>query len=470
MRRHLSLLITMLLLGITACKSNRSAKKDASPTQTEAAFWPMKQNDIMRTGFALAPNLIERPEIAWSAEVGVQTRHNSPVVTDSMVFVGSAGDTEGAPDSKDGVYALDLTTGKQAWFSPTPKGDVHGTSWLNGRLVVTGGAQGIWALDARNGQPAWRLDVADTGAAIASPLVLEEQNLAIVGTLSGELLFIDGASGEIRARASLPGEIRAGATSDGTRVFVATTDGVVVAFSLAGEELWRTRHEHRVPGDELEEITTRPSVIVSEPTVADDLLVLAYDREETMDTPPWFALDRKSGALVWEPDALPNFKAWTGLTTSPSFASDLLVFDLPASNTSIGFQTKERRAEFISLTPVCVQQAGPSTLRLPDAIYQVRMDGVFYAKTDIYASVIWYAYLGELSRYPDHPKENKTAPGECHETLPTGRGIASTPAVARDGSVLVGTLEGYLIKLAGPAPEVEEDASEVNTNAAPAPE
>lgn len=461
-------LVAVILLGVTACKSNRAAKQDAPLTQAEAAFWPMKQNDIMRTGYALAPNLIERPEIAWSAEVGVQTRHNSPVVTDSMVFVGSAGEVDGEPDEKDGVYAIDLTTGKQAWFSPSSGGDVYATSWLNGKLVVTGGAQGIWALDARDGRVAWKLDASEGGEAIASPLVLAEQDLAIVGTLAGDVLFIEGKSGKVRARVSLPGEVRAGATSDGTRIFVATTDGVVAAFSLDGEELWRMRHEHRIPGDDIEEITTRASSIISEPTVAKDLLVLAYDRSERMDTFSWFVLDRKSGALIWEPDALPNFKDWTGLTASPSFAGELLVFDLPGSNTTIGFLVNERRAEFVSMTPVCVQDAWSSTVRLPDAIYQVRMDGVFYAKTDIYGSVIWYAFLGELARYPDHPKENKTAPGACHQALPTGRGVASTPAVARDGSVLVGTLEGYLIKLRGPAPQ--EDEAEVNTNAAPAPE
>ena len=147
-RRHL-LLAVLLSFGFMACKSTKQTREDA-PIPARA-FWPMKQSDIMRTGYALAPNLIERPAIAWKAKVGLQTRHNSPVVSDDTVYTGSAGEREGEADAMDGVYALDLTTGKQRWFTPF-QGDVHGTSWLGGNIIVTAGKQGIWALDASTGE------------------------------------------------------------------------------------------------------------------------------------------------------------------------------------------------------------------------------------------------------------------------------------------------------------------------------
>lgn len=465
-RRHL-LLAVLLSLGFMACKSTKQTREDA-PIPTRA-FWPMKQSDIMRTGYALAPNLIERPAIAWKAKVGLQTRHNSPVVSDDTVYTGSAGEREGEPDAMDGVYALDLTTGKQRWFTPF-QGDVHGTSWLGGNIIVTAGKQGIWALDASTGERRWSIDAAEVGESFASPLVLEENGLAVVGTLAGEVLFIDGQSGQIRAKHGLPGKIRGGAASDGTRIFVATDEGFVVAFSVDGEELWRTQHHYRIPGSGdggIEDVTTRPASIVSEPTVAKDLVILIYEREEALETPPWFALDRRDGTLRWEPDVLPNFTAWTSLSASPSFAGELLAFNLPESTASIGFLMDERRADFISNTPTCNTYAWASSVRLPDAIYHVRMDGMFYAQTDIYASVIWHAFLGKADIYPKYPKENRTAPGECREAPLIGRGIASTPAVARDGGVLVGTLEGYMIKLEGPPPEEDAEAS---TSGAAAPE
>ena len=127
---------------------------------------------------------------------------------------------------KDGVYALEATTGEVTWHTARP-----GVTSLvpHGDVLVTAGDGELGALLAADGRPLWSLDLSNRAA--RTPLLA--RGLLVVPT-NGALTFIDPATG--RARESWnPGKgVSATPARSAERMYVLSNLGAVYAMRLVG--------------------------------------------------------------------------------------------------------------------------------------------------------------------------------------------------------------------------------------------
>jgi len=131
----------------------------------------------------------------------------------------------------DGIFALAREKGAELW---TLGGWVEDTPVLRGETVFTGGNRlGVYAIDARSGDPLWSTPSDDEDAATFTPPVLVGGTALTLGygPLESELLAIDTVSGEIQWREALEDAQRSSPRADSSRVYVGDSGGVR-AFSL----------------------------------------------------------------------------------------------------------------------------------------------------------------------------------------------------------------------------------------------
>lgn len=463
-RRPLTLIVTAALLApLIGCKQAPTEPDEPPSPELDRgpAFWPMKQGGAARTGYRDVPERITTPTITWRAAVGAQLASHTPIVTDDAVYVGSSGDAIGAPDPQDGVYALSLKDGTQRWFTKAAQ-DVHGTSWSKGRVISAGADGAVWALDAANGRELWRWQAPSTQPIHGSPLVLDDHDLVVVGTDAGEVAFLDTDTGSQRALTTLEGKILGGAASDGSKIFVATTRGDIVAFGHDGAEAWRTRYTYQTPDDSAdspEAIREIPVRVISSPTVWNNDLIVTFTRESEAPTPAFVAFSTETGEVTWEPERVRVGKDfWWSIDASAAHGRERLMLGLPYTPVSMGYNLENRTALFVSTTRPCTQRHRPAPIIARDTVYLAREDGAIYATTATMGSGYWRAYLGIPERVLDYPNEIKDVAADvCHKTPPIGQPLLATPALARDGSIIIGSKAGELYKLSAPA-GVEEPA------------
>jgi outer membrane protein assembly factor BamB len=122
-----------------------------------AEQWPTYRRDPARSGNSPAPVPTDLAAV-WQAQLGGQL--TSPTIAENRVFV-SRVDTHT-------VYALDATTGQQAW-SCTVGGPVDSPPTIFGELVLFGCRDGhVYCVRHRDGQLVWRFRAADESRTIVA--------------------------------------------------------------------------------------------------------------------------------------------------------------------------------------------------------------------------------------------------------------------------------------------------------------
>ncbi len=391
----------------------------------------MFQGTPERTGCFDAPTISE-PTILWYFEAGLQGWLNNPVVSDGVVFVGSAGSVQFEGDRNDGVYAVDLATGEELWHYRA-NNDVNGVAVSGNLVIATGDEYAVWGIDVTSGRPVWSTLL--EGSVFGNPLVIDD--LVLVGDATGTLTALNLTTGQTQWRATVAGDIRGGASSDGELVYVAGEDREVLAVTLAGDEVWRTTIDPS-PG-------ARTSVFAA-PTVAGDLLVISLVRDAVFADPGLVALDKTTGDLVWQASDAAGIKTeWGSVRSSPAVAGDLLVYGDTYSSQLIAISIETGETLWATEIGVFCYRHWSSPIVVSGQAVLPRYDGGLYSVNLVTQSKLWEIYIGDRELRGNFPLDY--GPESCEWDPAASTPVLASPVVAENGIILVGSLQGYLFAI-----------------------
>jgi outer membrane protein assembly factor BamB len=156
--------------------------------------------------------------------------HSSPTVVNGTVYIGA--EASGAQERY--LYAVDAVTGDQEWVSPNlgQGGLLESSPTVVGGSVYTGGANGLFSLDAGTGNKQWQHG--DVSITESSPAVADERVYA--GTEGGELHAVKATNGNVEFTYPLSdSEVKSSPTiADGT-LYIGTDEGELRAI---GDQNW----------------------------------------------------------------------------------------------------------------------------------------------------------------------------------------------------------------------------------------
>lgn len=407
----------------------------------ETTGWSTFQGSLQRTGCTTV-RAIDDPIILWEEEVGVQGWLNNPIIVEATeqnqpvlrVVVGSAGTGQGSRDNSDGVYALDLATGQRKWFFGAEL-DVNGVGYADGTVVATGDEGRVWGLSANDGRVVWSADL--EAATFGNPLTIG--GMVVVGDADGRVTAFDIRTGAQRWQRQLEGPVRAGPSSNGEVILVHSELREVMALSLEGSELWRTR----IRGSEPRAEDTR---LWAAPTIVGNLAVFGTLRDDVYVEPAIIAIDLTDGSVAWEAsDAAGLAPEWGNIRASIAAVEGLLLV-APAYSDQL-FAIDATNGETLWSVPVglyCFNHwSSPAVVG--DLVLVPRWDGAVYAVSIVNQTVHWEIYLGNSEAGGRFPEDYE---GDFCNSLPEGASsIQASPAVGPNGTVIIGTLDGRLIAI-----------------------
>lgn len=405
-----------------------------------ATEWSTFQGTPTRTGCTVAP-LISNPRILWEREVGVQGWLNNPIINEGVVYVGSAGVAQNQRDNADGIYAFDLATGELVWRFGAEL-DVNGVGYADGTVIGTGDEGLVWALAAATGLPIWSDDL--ESPTFGNPLTVG--GMAVIGDNSGTITAFDIRTGNRRWQHQLNGPIRGGASSNGEVIVVNSESREVIAVTLDGTELWRMT----VRGNEPESDQSR---LWAAPTIVDDLVILGVLRTALYIEPALIALDLATGDVAWEATDSANITTeWTNVRSSPAAVEGLLLYGQTYSSLLVAIDTETGQTAWSAELTTRPGEPGvhcdhhwPSPAIVDGIAIVARQDGGVYAVSLAEQAVVWSFYLGTSEGGGAFPED--FGEGFCIP-LPEGHAaIQASPAIAPDGTIVIGTLDGRLIAI-----------------------
>lgn len=262
-----------------------SASGSVTPT-------PSPATDEDEEGFDSHVNAVDLStgEPAWGSPIQLGAAVQTPVTTHGMgAYVGDVGGH---------VTALELASGEIRWTAEVGSPIAGPITLDDGRALVTAlGGQDepseIVAIDAASGEEQWRASAESASAMVTAPVVADGRILAM-DDLGGVLAF-DAEDGRFLWRSQVtntltqePFRLRgvmapAPVSADG-QVFAVDVTGRVYAFDAeTGAELW----DHAL----------NEAVQFASPLLTDDHLLVPTDSGTL------FAVDRRTGHLVWRVDA-----------------------------------------------------------------------------------------------------------------------------------------------------------------------
>jgi outer membrane protein assembly factor BamB len=177
---------------------------------------------------ALSPPLAR----AWSEDIAAGTGNGSPVVVDSVVFVGNL---------RGDLYAFSASTGKQIGSiglgdaiqgSPVIDGSVAYVALSNSRVSIT-------AFDLFNGRALWRKSYGDVEV---TPCLFRDR--LYFGNTAGTFFCIEKATGDVRWKFEIPDNrtfkgIRSSPAADSATIVFGADDGTVYGLDAdSGTASW----------------------------------------------------------------------------------------------------------------------------------------------------------------------------------------------------------------------------------------
>lgn len=414
--------LLLLLSLLSGCASPPRHEKSLVPNTSEctiAAGWPTFQGDAFRLGHR--PGDLTEPKVDWSTYIGIQSWLNNPIIVGDLAVVGSSGKTWNEPDELDGIYAVELTTGITRWFLPT-KDDANGVALARCTVIATSDDGHVRGVNVNTGELIW--DHVVGTKVYTNPLVIGQT--AWIGDSNGLVTAIDISTGSPRWTHLLPGGIRGGLTGNGDIIIAASQTGNVHALSLSGDLNWK----RQVQG------------VYAAPTILGDRVLLSFIRDTTYETPAVIALDLATGDTVWEASNGKGLKGgWANIRASVAISEARAFWAEAYTDRVVALSTVTGAVEWSAPTGRCFFKQWGSPVVLGDLVIVGRMDGGLHAHDVMTGSLEWTLSLADH----EHVGLVETrSTGSCEHKLLKGFAVLSTPAIAGDGMLVVGTEEGYL--------------------------
>jgi outer membrane protein assembly factor BamB len=406
-----------------------------------AGAWRTSRGDNHRSGLRDAPG-IRSPDVAWSVYVGIQGYANTPIVTGGGVFVSSQGETHNRPDELDGVYAIDPSNGARRWFTPTDD-DANGMLLVDDVLFVGTDAGTLYAIATADGAVRWQVDT--------------KCGITQAPTAHRGWLYLPRREGLLRvatADGQLDGDIEPCRGSE--RGTIAVTDDAVVR-SVNREVMQSFDHDQNLvweAGTGINEYTGRARWTHPQETAS--MWIEAVHRWRFGDEnafehrPAAIARWADNGQLAWvvdinDPEHADPFPGdeTDYLRSAPFVVGERLLWTPMNASKVVAFDvvTGERLGEMT--LPDCRCRQFASIVGTPSVAYLARHDGLVYGFDPHTMQELWHINLG-LHGLAGTSETHLPVTGACSELPKNGTALFSTPAIAEDGRLYVGSGDGWL--------------------------
>jgi eukaryotic-like serine/threonine-protein kinase len=421
-----------------AVETAEPAPDEAEPQGEVGAIsesgWATFHGNAARTGAVEAP-AIGRPKIRWKAKVGIQSWLNGPLALGSLAVVPSSGNTHNSADAADGVYALDLKSGRKAWHARMG-GDANGVAAAAGRVLASSDDGHVYAFDVKSGKLIWKQR--GEGKQYSHPLLAGGG--VIVGDAGGNLRAHALEDGAVRWSVKLDGALRGGAAADDRQIYAVAQSGEAVALDAkTGRDRWRVRVD-RPSWDGRGKM--EPIEAYSTPIVTDDLVIVPFARDTYYDdVPGLLALDKKNGRVRWRAKGPGQ---WGNVRSTPVLVSGSLIWGEPYSGDVAAISANTGRMLYRQTIGPCYFPQWASPAAAGDVVYLPRFDGSLYALSAKNGRAMWDLYLGDSTRAGAARAPAPPSRHGCDWDVPNGHPLYSPVAVAEDGTLLVGSGEGFV--------------------------
>ena len=222
--RLLSLTGLLLLAGCGGLRMERYL-------HTRSDDWPTFARTVGHTASAsgaLTPPL----KLAWTQDIAAGMGNGSPVVVDSIVFVGTL---------RGELCALSVSTGKRIGSISLGEA-IQGSPVIDGSVAfvpLSSSVQSITAFDLFEGKPRWKKNYGDVEV---TPCLLRQK--IFFGNTAGTFFSIERATGDVRWKFELPDNatykgIRSSPAADSGTIVFGADDGRVYALDAeTGARMW----------------------------------------------------------------------------------------------------------------------------------------------------------------------------------------------------------------------------------------
>ncbi len=201
------------------------------PAAVDSTDWPMLQGNPQLTGVSTGV-LPGEPALVWTHDANVSIESSAAIVG-QQVFVGIG--SEATANSRKGVIALDLASGRERWSAATRASVSSSPCVAGGRVFLADHAGWLYAFGAEDGQEIWSVKLGEGDEIKASPIVFGQQ--VLIGSYDAHVYAVDRATGKERWAFETDERVHPTVATDGGRVFTASCTGVLSGLDLKSGDL-----------------------------------------------------------------------------------------------------------------------------------------------------------------------------------------------------------------------------------------
>ena len=214
-------------------------------------------------------------------------------------------------------------------------------------------------------------------------------------------------------------------------------EGGAAAIAFDGTVVWR----QDLVGEGAD---AKPVGVFAAPTVTNSLLIVPFLRDDLYAQPALMALEKQSGAVRWYAADFAGIKSeWGNTRSSPALIGTLLVYGETYSNHLVAIDVASGETRWaVEAGRFCFPH-WPSPAIANGQVILPRHDGGLYSIDAAQGEVTWSIYIGDddsTGVFPDEYEDTDF----CDWTPKSGSSILASPAIAENGVVVVGSLQGIL--------------------------
>ncbi|MEH2562654.1 outer membrane protein assembly factor BamB family protein [Bradyrhizobium sp. AZCC 2289] len=396
--------------------------------------------------------------LLWSIDVGRMHSRNNIIVREDVAFLSSSGALWNVDDPKDGVYCIDLNSGRIIWFTETYS-DANEISIVDNVLLVGTDSGKVFAIDVGSGLIFSKFQAEEPVYTRAIELERPSGKIGILVSHAGEVIQYDTRAKRFSVLGRLPYGVRANPTRVASASFlVASQAGVITLAELIDDQInSRTMFEvkpHKASGqfDFMLEVRGISSIVVKA-----DRAVVSYARNTYDRRPPIVCFSLKTGEKLWDAgrvqtasrSEVPEFgnsrivpAVWNNLLLS-TFSYNDAVHAFSLDNGKWMWRQRLDDSYFQNWSSPIVQD---------ELLYVARINGVLSVldlktrkllssySVEVFESSESPTSVDEPESWPKNPSEFKAGPYPSQKIV---AGICSTPAIWKR-MILIGTASGKL--------------------------
>ena len=424
--------------------------------------------------YQIPPNTF-LPNIKWQNNIGKQKWKNTPLILGDDIFVGSAGREWNISDEADGVYCLNIHTGRIKWFYPT-QSDVNQISFYDG-LIFGGCDNGkFFCISSQTGKEKFSIFL-DSG--IVSSVYKGSCDNYIVVTYTGKIyeIFIGNDDeyivGILDINCNIMGDISYLRDDQIVNLYIPTLCGKIYHISnhqifnyldpmgdnsplkqtnkrvndFSKKETERfmkknfstlyIKNEFQVEyPDEHSETKYSIAKLYSKPLVIQDKIYQAFIRHTYYDYPPIICINKSSGKIEWIAQDLNNVSEsnYGNIRTELINFNNEIIFIHPYSNELVGISQENGQVLWATKLGRKMFQQWSSPIIYKNNIYVARHDGYLYKVNGITKKREWGMYLCKAENAGVVFNDEQTLVHESEATdwnISKGFSFFATPSIVK---------------------------------------